>query len=67
MADGHHLVPEPASLMADGRHETHAHSSIAVVVQQETDGAIVQNTRPPTLQDHTAREPRDMSPEPLVQ
>ena len=67
MADGHHLVPELASPTADGRHDTHAHSSTAVIVHQDTDGAYVQYTRPPTRQDHAAREPRDTSLAPSLQ
>ena len=66
MADGHDLVPQFASTTADGRHDTYANSSIAVVIHQDTDGANVLNTRPPTLQNLTAREPRDTSPSPSV-
>ena len=46
ISDGHHLVPEPVSPTADGRHDTRAYSSTTVVVQQDTDGAHVENTRP---------------------
>ena len=67
MADGHHLVSEPVAPTADGLHETHAHSSTAVVIQQDTDGAHALNTRPPTPLEHNTREPREMSPAPSVQ
>ena len=67
MADGHHFVPKLVSPTAENRHDSHAYSSTAVVVQQDTDGAYVQNTRPHTPQDYTARELRDTSPAPSVQ
>ena len=61
MADGHHFVPELVSPTADGRHETHAHST-TVVVQQYNDGVHALNTRSSTPQDHTAFDLPDTSP-----